>query len=176
MQNLTRRREPCLWARRSHLWNSVSRSVKWARHGTLSWGSNKIVAMERLLCSPHLGACSVTGRRGSLFPSPFSCRWVLGWSLGQFELGLHCPWESAARHKVGHSEDAAAPVHLALSCLQSKRVLAPHEHSSRSLLQALWWWLQSLTEPSAGVGRFGEQVSAWLYCPLLSQKGWGLTA
>ena len=104
-------REPCLWARLTHLWNSVSKSVKWACHGTLLWASNKIVDIESLLGSTHLRDWSIT-RRGCFFFSVLFCR-LGGWLVsGHSELGGHYLWASAARHTISHNEHVTAFLHL----------------------------------------------------------------
>lgn len=69
--------------------------------------------IERFWGCTHLRDCSVTRRRGFLFPVPFSCRVGGGLVSGQSELGDHCPRLSAAGHTVGHDEDATAFLHLA---------------------------------------------------------------
>ena len=159
-------REPCLWARLPHLWNSVS---KWACHGTLLWASNKIVDIESLLGSTHLRDCSIT-RSGCFFSSVPFCR--LGDQLvsGHSELGGHYLWVSAARHTIDHNEHVTA---FSIWHGWHSTQLSSNEDSSISLLQgalvitseSYWAWER--------VGGFGEQVSAWLCCPPPIMRGWG---
>ena len=60
----------------------------------------------------------------------------------------------------------------ALSFLQSKGMYWLSLNIPAYLYcRGLWWLLQSPTEHGRGVGGFGEQVSAWLCCPLLSFEG-----
>ena len=172
-------REPCLWARLPHLWNSVSKSVKWACRGTLLWASNKRVAIESLLGSTHLRDCSIT-RSGCFFSSVPFCR--LGDRLvsGHSELGGHYLWVSAARHTVDHNEHVTAfsiwlGWHSTQLSSKQRHVLALTEHSSISLLQgALVITSESYWAWERGRWVWGAGLSLAMLSPSYhSRVGWG---